>query len=362
MKKLIALIASLLFLLPAAGGCAPDKPEESPGNNLPFDEPLEHAFNYCPSVIQEEDGTRYVYYCANKVSGVIQDHIYCRKGTVNAKGGYSWSEKTLVLAPTFGNFDAFHCCDPTVIEGAFRYRGTDYKYLMAYTGNTSNINNKVGLAFSNDLMSGWVSMDEPFITYDGDKTHWSVGQPALLSVDCQGTVLLLYAVGGTATYMMAETWDLSDMSEPKRLGAAQITHRGLTSLTGGADYLNNADIAFDPATRRYYFVSDCHPYPTDGDPLFVSDSFRVTYLGEAGGIGDLFESALSQAGKSWMNLATVGEAETGFKRNSNCGIVRDSFGYLPNPDEIEILYSMSELGGQYEWTYRIYAHTLSIEE
>lgn len=46
MKKLIALIASLLFLLPAAGGCAPDKPEESPGNNLPFDEPLEHAFNY----------------------------------------------------------------------------------------------------------------------------------------------------------------------------------------------------------------------------------------------------------------------------------------------------------------------------
>lgn len=55
--------------------------------------------------------------------------------------------KTLVLAPTFGNFDAFHCCDPTVIEGAFRYRGTDYKYLMAYTGNTSNINNKVGLAF-----------------------------------------------------------------------------------------------------------------------------------------------------------------------------------------------------------------------
>lgn len=63
-----------------------------------------------------------------------------------------------------------------------------------------------------------------------------------------------------------------------------------------------------------------------------------------------------------MNLATVGEAETGFKRNSNCGIVRDSFGYLPNPDEIEILYSMSELGGQYEWTYRIYAHTLSIEE
>ena len=184
MKKLIALIASLLFLLPAAGGCAPDKPEESPGNNLPFDEPLEHAFNYCPSVIQEEDGTRYVYYCANKVSGVIQDHIYCRKGTVNAKGGYSWSEKTLVLAPTFGNFDAFHCCDPTVIEGAFRYRGTDYKYLMAYTGNTSNINNKVGLAFSNDLMSGWVSMDEPFITYDGDKTHWGVGQPALLSVDC----------------------------------------------------------------------------------------------------------------------------------------------------------------------------------
>lgn len=331
--------------------------------NFPFNEPLKDAFNYCPSVFEDEKGVVYCYYCSNKESGIIQDHIYVRKGTKNGKGQIVWGEKTLVLAPSFGEYDALHCCDPSVIKGEFSYDGNKYSYLMAYTGNTSNINNKIGLAVSNEPMQGWVKVRNPFKKYDGDSSHWGVGQPDLLSVDKKGKVMLFYSVGSTSTYMMAEKYDLSDLNNPVLLTSSTITTKGLTNLNGGADVINNANVAYDKNLKRYYFVSDCHPYPTDGDPLFVSSKFRVTYISEKGeNIGDLFESIAKQGGKSWSTLATIGEAETGFKRNSNCGIVRSPYGYVLDSSKIEVYYSMSELGFHYEWSYRIYPYAIEVNE
>ena len=338
--------------------------EENASNGLPFDEPLEQSFNYCPSIIEEADGTRYVYYCATKESGIVRDHVYCRKGTRNSKGGYTWSEKTLVLAPTEGAYDALHCCDPTVIKGEFAYKGQTYKYLMAYTGNTDNVNNKVGLALSNNYMEGWISTGEPLITYSGDNSHWGVGQPALLSVDKKGIVLLFYAYGGNETCTYVEKWDFSDMENPIKLTSARVSDRGVNGLTGAKDSLNNIDVAYDPSTKRYYIVRDTHPYPDDGDPNFVASHFSVMYMQENGVVGDLFESVMTQAGKSWYNLATIGPAETGFPRNSNCGIVTDEYGWMRSSDKIEIMYSISKIAsyGQYMWTYRIYSTIIDIKE
>lgn len=330
-------------------------------DGLPFDEPLEQTFNYCPSVIEEEDGTRYVFYCSTAVSGVIQDHIFCRKGTRRENGSYEWSEKTLVLAPRYFSeyFDAFHCCDPCVIKGDFLYNGQRYRYLMAYTGNTSSVNNKVGIAVSDSLMEGWIALEEPLITYSGDPSHWGVGQPTLLSADKKGEVLLVYSVGGNSTYNVVERWDFSDLNEPVRLSSDKVTEKGLTSLNGGLDYLSNTDIAFDEKTSRFYVVSDCHPNPTDGEPFFVGSHFRVTYLSEK---EETLGASLAQAGgRSWMSLATVGPAETGFPRNSNCAIVRDAYGRVGG-DEIEVFYSMSRTGDGYAWTYRIYAYKIPVRE
>lgn len=354
-----ALIGCLALPLAFSTACSAGGDE---GDGLPFDEPLAQTFNYCPSIIEEEDGTRYVYYCSTALSGVIQDHVYCRKGTRNSKGGYTWSEKTLVLEPRKFTeyFDAFHCCDPCVIAGEFSYKGIGYSYLMAYTGNTSNINNKVGLAVSNSPMSGWVALDEPLVTYSGDPSHWGVGQPSLVSVDKKGKVQLIYSVGGTSTYNMSEQWDFSNLDSPTRLSSSKITEKGLSNLNGGVDYLSNVDVAYDGKSNRYYAVSDCHPNPTDGDPLFVGSHFRVTYLSEK---GSTFGGALAQdSGRAWMNLATIGPSETGFPRNSNCGIVRDPYGWLVNSNEIEVYYSMSLLGTGYQWTYRIYSYKIAVNE
>lgn len=335
---------------------------EVASGGLPFTEPLEKAFNYCPSVFIE-NGEIYCYYCSNAESGIIQDHIYVRKGLKNKDGSISWTEKTLVLAPSFGEYDAFHCCDPSVIKGEFSYDGKSYSYLMAYTGNTSNVNNKIGLALSNQPMSGWVKVKNAFKTYDGPASHWGVGQPELLSVNEKSEVMLFYSVGSYSTYMVAEKWNLSNLNEPKMLSSAQITTKGLLSLNGGADVMNNANVAYDKQLKRYYFVSDCHPYPTDGDPLFVSSAFRVTYMSEKDeNIGDTFASLAAQSGKSWFTLKTVGEAETGYKRNSNCAIVRSPYGYILDNSSIEVYYSMSELGYGYEWTYRIHSYKIDVTE
>lgn len=352
-KAVIGCMVLILVFFAACSGI------DENSMNLPFDEPLAETFNYCPSVIEEEDGTRYVYYCSTAQSGVIQDHIYCRKGTLKGNG-FMWSEKTLVLAPRSYTeyFDAFHCCDPSVIEGKFSYKGTEYKYLMAYTGNTSNINNKVGLAVSNSPMGEFVALEEPLVTYSGDKSHWGVGQPTLVSVDKQSTVMLFYSVGSTSTYVMAEKWDFSDMEVPRRLSSAKVSEKGLSNLNGGLDYYSNIDVAYDETTSRYYVVSDCHPHPSD-TPTIMSSHFRVTYMTEKNAFGD---SLMQEAGKSWLNLATIGPSETGFPRNHNCGIVRDGYGRLKKSDTIEIMYTMSLTGDKYEWTYRIYSQTIAIEE
>lgn len=83
----------------------------------------EGIYNYCPSVFQTDDGTRYVYYCTNKNSYEVVDHIGCRKGVRGLGGRYKWSEEKIVLSPTENSWDAHHTCDPSVIKGDFEYNG-----------------------------------------------------------------------------------------------------------------------------------------------------------------------------------------------------------------------------------------------
>lgn len=380
MKKILPMILILALCMCA---CTQDTlisptPEESLGtqstplptptpeldfsHNLPFDEPLEQSFNYCPSIMELEDGTRYVYYCATKESGVVQDHIYCRKGTPTVNG-YVWGEKTLVLAPTEGTFDGLHCCDPSVIRGDFSYNGQKYQYLMAYTGNTYHINNKVGLALSNHPTEGFVSIGEPFIINDGDPSFWGVGQPSIVSVDQKGTVLLFYSYGGYETCTYAEKWDLSDINSPELLSRVKLTASGISGYDGSADVINNIDVAFDKQTNRYYMVRDCHPNPTDGEPSFVASHFNLSYLPESADISAAFADQDAHNALEWVNVANVGPDQTGFVRNSNCGIVRDEYGILKNSEKVEIFYSMSELGTDelyYAWTYRIHGFGIDI--
>lgn len=272
---------------------------------------VEQKYSYCPIGIDLGGSVR-TFYCENKDSGVISDHIYT---------SYNGS-KSLVLSPGSG-WDSIHVCDPSVIEGNFSYCGTPYRYLMAYLGcNTTDCqNNQIGLAVSNSLESGWVKVyDHPFISYSYDNSHsssfqWGVGQPSLVSVDNSGTIAIFYTRGTwNLTSEIVEVYDLSNLDSPVNLGKATVSNSG----TG--DFISNADFCYNTNTSTLYMVSDVHPF-SNGILSNIPSSSRVCST-----IVNLSDVE-SIANCNWSTIKYIDRSVTGHARNHNAGFIRDSFGH-----------------------------------
>lgn len=309
-------------------------------------------YNYCPSVLEEADGTRYLYYCTNRESYKIIDYIGCRRGTRNADGSYTYGAETVVLAPTAGAWDAHHTCDPSVVRGDFTYKGQSYRYLMAYLGCTSydNQDNEIGFAVANDPMGPFVKIaDTPTIPYvrEGDAWQWGVGQASLVSRDKGSRVYVFYTEGtATRTHEFVDEWDFADLENPVRLSHTDLATTGLTTRTGGGDYIGNADFAYDADSNSFYMATDSHPYPSD-EPNYITEYFRVAYFA-----GDDVTRV------RWNELEHIGPAETGFARNHNVGLVRDAYGWLPGGNSLTVYYTGAGKGANALWTYRLHAYTL----
>lgn len=309
-------------------------------------------YNYCPSVMQTEDGTRYLYYCTNQTAYEIVDYIACRKGTPNADGSYTYGAETIVLQPTAGAWDAHHTCDPSVIQGSFAYKGETYAYLMAYLGCTSydNQDNEIGFAVAKDPMGPFIKVaDTPTIAYvrEGDAWQWGVGQASLVSKDKSGRVYVFYTEGtATRTHEYVDEWDFSDMEDPQRLSHIDLATTDLKTRTGDADYIGNADFAYDADSNSFYMATDSHPYPTD-DPNYITAYFRVAYF-----------SGTNMNAVRWKSLEDIGKSETGFDRNHNVGLVRDTYGWLPSGHSLTVYYTGAQSGTDALWSYRLHAYTL----
>ncbi len=334
------------------------EPVIPPSNVLQFDNKKAGIYNYCPSVMTEADGTRYIYYCTNRDSYKVIDYVGCRKGTPNADGSYTWSEETLVLSPSEGGaWDAHHTCDPTVIKGVFRYNGEEYSYLMAYLGCTSydNQENKIGLAVANSPMGPFVKVgDTPLVDFQLDPSssvfQWGVGQASLVSMDKAGKVWLFYTRGDkNGTRTVVRECDFSDLSAPVMSAETKLSVSGLANLNGGTDFMNNADFVYDPEFDRFYSASDCHPTPSD-EPNYIASTFRVNY----------FKGTALNRGV-WRTVAQAGPAKTGAARNHNVGLVRDEYGHLYNKDFITVYYTVSVTGSQSLWSYRIYEYNIELK-
>lgn len=259
-------------------------------------------YNYCPSVIELEDGTRYVYYCTNQTSYQVVDYVGCRKGTLNADGTYTWGTESVVFSPSENLWDSMHTCDPSVIKGSFTYGGTEYAYLMAYLGCTSTDNqeNKVGLAVANSPEGPFIRVGEtPLVDFTKDSSstvfQWGVGQPSLVSIDKEGKAWLFYTRGDLAgTRTVVCECDFSNLDAPVIGNEIKVATTNLVELDGDRDIINNADFAYDTEKGVFYAASDCHPNPST-EPNFISSHFRVTSFK-----GTDFAKA------SWKYLATVG--------------------------------------------------------
>lgn len=329
-------------------------------------------YNYCPSVMQEEDGTRHIYYCTNTVAGNVTDYIGYRVGTLQSNGTYHWSNESIVLSPTSAQWDSRHTCDPNVIKGEFSYNSHTYSYLMAYLGCVTNDNshNEIGLAVSDYPAGPFTKVDSlnPFKHFTGtsgyDGWEWGYGQASMISINKQGQVLFTYTVGEkNGTYVNVEKWNFSNLNSPSQIGSTtKVFTNGLKKVDGATDnVLNNADFAYDEASGRIYMIRDNHPnatlnptVATNSQILYVEPHKSDTSIG-----GNLIKFG------TWKLIKELDYSATGLHRNHNSCLVRDEYGHLNNPSEIEgIITDGYENSGDDWWTalstYRLYSYKVSV--
>ena len=343
-------------------------------------------FNYCPAILTETDAdgntVMHIWYCTNKDSGIIMDHIGYRTGVLQEDGKWLFSDEKIVLAPTEGTWDGRHTCDPAVIKGEFRMGGQTYNYLMAYLGCTTEDyqKNETGFAVAKDVGRPWVKVDSinPIVPWydDGDmateqgkyeswqgtsRIYWGTGMPSLVSVDGKGEVLLFYSstLRGTGVRRL----DLSDIDHPVTKFTTSLSHNGIVNSRGLKCNVGIADFAFDPAAKRLYVTGVTNDkLPEDVTKTLVNSHSLLAYVE---GLDDMEAvcAALQGGSYKWNVVGYVGPSDTGWNRNHNPGMVRSALGYVPSSNKVGVVVST----GNNDWpnenifTYRLFGHWFEIK-
>ena len=366
MRILIMMITALLICQPFISSASPGAEFEPAGDGI---------YNYCPAAF-EEDGIRHIYYCTNVEARNITDHIGYRHAEF-LDGAWRYSDESIVLGPTrhWVGWDTVHVCDPDVVKGKFFYKGEEYRYLMAYLGctTTNNQNNEIGIAVAKEPGGPFIKVVEanPIVSFLRDRStpekdavfQWGVGQPALLSLDHSGKVMLIYTSGTIqGTMLFCERWDFGNLDHPEPIGEdwkSIVTNKGSIGRDMKQASLNNADVFFDGITGHLYLAADGWPHyingiDTPGEPTYISVSVRILRYTIPIEGNELLSFTLEKG--SWEQIAHITPEETGFPRNHNPGVVHDPYGWSLHSDRMDVLYSVSDVKKPSNslWTYRIH--------
>lgn len=329
---------------------------------------LTKRFNYAPSILIEEvEGktVMHIWYCANRLSGVIVDHIGYRKGILNEDNLWEFSDETYALAPTSDTWDSRHTCDPSVIKGEFNYNNETYNYMMAYLGCTTEdySNNETGIAIAKKPEGPWIKMDHlnPIVPWDRDNQSgsWGTGMPSLLSVDGKGKVLLFYS--NSSVGVSVDYYDFTNMDQPDLIFTRNISATGLTNPNGTfLNYVGLADFAYDPIRKRLYMSSYTNTKnPPDVTITRVNSHGAVHYID---GLEDMeaVVEAIRNPSYVWQLLDFIGPEDTGYDRNHNLGLVRDPYGYLYNSNQVMIVVSTGHVDYPNDniYTYRLMGYII----
>lgn len=342
-------------------------------------------FNYCPAILTDvnEKGqtVMHIWYCTNKDSGIIMDHIGYRTGVLQESGKWLFSDEQIVLAPSPGTWDGRHTCDPTVIKGEFKLNGETYNYLMSYLGCTTEDyqKNETGLAVAKNVGGPWVKVDNlnPIVPWydDGDeaveqqkyeswqgtsKIYWGTGMPSLISVDGKGEVLLFYSstLRGTGVRRL----DLSDLNNPKNVYVQSVTYNGARNSQGGPCHPGIADFAYDKIAKRLYVTAVTNEKrPPDVTKTLVSSHSVLMYVDNVEDMNAACDLIFS-GGYKWKIVGYVGPEETGWNRNHNPGLVKTDGGYIPDSKKIGVVVSTGNNDGANEniFTYRLFGHLFNV--
>ena len=354
---------------------------EALGESAIFSPDLDGIYNYCPSGFVE-DGVEHIYYCTNVTSNQIVDYI----GYRTSADGVSYSEESIVLenGSSWNDWDTMHTCDPDVIKGLFMMNGVEYNYLMVYLGcdTGNNQGNQIGLAVAQKPEGPFIKLEHlnPFVSFERDLSQeaywdifqWGVGQASLISMDKAGQVMLIYTRGDlSGTYLMCEKWDLSNLNDPKPIGGdhwkSKLTNRGVYGRDLQPATLLNADFIYDARIGALYMVADgapCYIQGVDvpGEPTFISSNLRILSFSQLQSSDSMASFFNSQSNAKWHTLATISVKDTGYPRNHNAGLLSDPYGWVVDPDALQVLYSVSLTNEPSNglWTYRIHKYKIPL--
>ena len=377
MKKYFALAITLLLAVVACTKEGEDEKDKTPINvtiykaSMPkhvFGFGAQNRYSYCPSIVDNGDGTTHVYFCGTQ-SNIMVDNIY---HIMENADGTRTTEKS-VLQPSL-DWDSRHDCDPSVIEGEFKMDGVSYRYAMFFLSNPLEWwYNEIGVAFSNDLAAdSWVKYpyqvvkkpwaEEGDLYWSETGKCWGVGQPSAVSLDKKGKVLLTYTCGEmTGTNLKWRELDMTDMNNlvvgPEHL----IVKNGWYQKDGKTpDYGANSDFAVNLEEDRIVMVRSVHPAGPEY-PAYIESEQEVQWMP--------FSRFLQGEG-TWKTIYKITSKDSGFPRNHNSGIMRDSFGHIKDWETPTIYFTVSKIapdvaqayGKHAEWTYNIYKTTIRKEE
>ena len=350
-------------------------------------------FNYCPAILMEKDeagnDVMHIWYCTNKQTGIIMDHIGYRTGVLQDNGKWKFSEEKIVIAPTVGTWDGRHTCDPAVIKGEFAWQGETYNYMMAYLGCVTEDyqKNETGIAVAKDVGGPWTKVDSlnPIVPWydDGDEAteeqkyqnmlgtssiYWGTGMPALINIDTHGEVLMFYA--STRRGVGIQRWDFSNLDNPTLKFTVSLTSSGVVNSAGTRCNIGIPDFSFDPETGRLYCASVTNERnPADVTVTRVNSHSMLLYVDvpASGSDGKAtmedVANMLQSGSYQWKVVGYVGPSVTGWERNHNPGLVRNAYGYIPDATKVGMVVSTGHNSWPNEniFTYRLYGHWFEID-
>ncbi|MDS1031309.1 sugar-binding protein [Porphyromonadaceae sp. NP-X] len=323
----------------------------------------QNRYAYCPTVSKQDDGSIHLFFCGNPQSMIMVDNIYHIK--INPDGSKT-TPKSVLQPGTSGSWDDHHTCDPSVIEGEFKWGNTTYKYAMFYLGNKYGVYyNEIGIAFSNDLdADSWIKFPEQIVrktwNSDGDQLignggkSWGVGQPSVVSIDGKGKLLLTYTIGDiSGTRIVWCQADFSDMDNYIIDSPTTIVQSGLKTIDNqSSDYTCNSDFAINKEKDKIVMIRPVQPMPNEY-PSYISSTLELDYMN--------FSDFIAQRG-SWIPIYRITPADTSFPRNHNAALLRNNFGWIEDWEEPTFYFSVSRAApdvqpsgsGHAEWTYQIW--------
>ncbi|MFB3916008.1 MAG: hypothetical protein ACE14M_04725 [Terriglobales bacterium] len=278
------------------------------------------GYNYAPSIIANGN-LRDVWWCGlgSTPGRLMTDVIY--HSALNIITG-TWSPIQQVLWPSPSGWDSRYTCDPSVIKGSFQNpdNGQTYSFALYYTATdaASGVNNRIGVAFSNDGINWTKYSGNPVIHPQVEPTvTYGAGQASTYSQDAGSSLILFHT--DDSTNVGARVWVHTTSDGIHFVPPTLLSNQGATL------YANN-DFAFDPASQQFYAAIELPVTP----PNRETSGFALCRMPAS--------SLLSGSG-TWEQLAVVSTSNTGQALNHSPGLVRDGYGNVVGLPVLETYFA-----------------------